>query len=105
MGLTQSEFGEGLGFKGKKVTDIEIGRVKLTAGIALKIQETYGISFKWLMEETGEMKIPLSLEDNEAYLQLPDPVKKTIDLMRENPDMAWELYALAMERIKERKKK
>lgn len=104
MGLTQSEFGEKLGYNWDKVKNIETGRVKLSEGIALKIQEAHGISFKWLMEGSGEMMVSLSMEDNEAYQSLPDPVKKTIDLMRDNPDLAWELYALALERINERKR-
>lgn len=48
-GLTQSEFGERLGFKWTKVKDIEIGKQKLTPEIALSIEKEFSADFRWLL--------------------------------------------------------
>lgn len=105
LGLTQGDFGEGLGLKLFKIRDVEVGKQKLTAAIALKAQEIYAISFKWLMDEEGEMKLPVCLEENENYLALPEPFKKVIKDMQENPAIAAELHAFAQGLIRGAKKK
>jgi phage repressor protein C with HTH and peptisase S24 domain len=69
-----------------------------------------GLSWEWVSTGKGEMRSDANnktvcLEDNETYKALPEPVKKMIQAMQENPGMAWELYALAVERIKDSKKK
>jgi transcriptional regulator with XRE-family HTH domain len=98
LGLTQSEFGEPLGFRWSKVKDIEAGKQKLTADIALKIQEIYRISFSWLMEGEGEMLIPVSADRMQYYEALPEPIQKTIKLFQKHPEKAWEFYAAVLER-------
>jgi hypothetical protein len=68
-----------------------------------------GLSWEWVSTGSGDIrkegdKPSGCLEENETYQALPEPVKKMIKAMQENPGMAWELYALAVERIKDAKK-
>jgi transcriptional regulator with XRE-family HTH domain len=102
--LTQTQFGEGLGFKWDKVKNIEIGRQKLTAEIALKIQEVYSVDYNWLMTGEGDMFLPVSADRMQYFQALPEPFQKMAKLFQAHPEKAWEFYAAALERLEKEKK-
>jgi len=102
--LTQAEFGSGLGFSEEKIRNVENGRQKVSAEIALKVQEVYAINYNWLMDEEGEMRP--SLEDNEVFQFIPEsPYKDLIRWLEKNPDKLGEVRAFTQGLEKGSKKK
>jgi len=102
--LSQTQFGQDLGMKKERVVDLERGKAKLTAEVALKVQEVYAINYNWLMDEEGEMRP--SLEDNEVFQSIPEsPYKDLIRWLEKNPDKIGEVRAFTQGLEKGSKKK
>lgn len=59
------------------------------------------ISEDWINTGEGDpIQIKnLVAEDMVSYEGLPEPVRKTIELMMDNPARAWEIYAVVLERV------
>lgn len=53
--MTQSEFGEKLGFSWSKIKDLESGKLHTTAEIALLMEKIYSIDLRWLLTGEGQM--------------------------------------------------
>jgi len=89
MGLTQTEFGDRLGFKLSKIRDMEIDKQKVTPEIALDIESKFSISFRWLLTGKGSMTAE-SVSDNGQYQKAApelDPVTaKIIAMLGDLPD-------------------
>lgn len=104
LGLTQTQFGEGVGFKLSKVNDIERGKQKVSAEIALKVQEVYSVDYNWLMTGEGDMLLPVSADRMQYFEALPEAFQKMAKLFQAHPEKAWEFYAAALERLENEKK-
>ncbi|MBP5202267.1 helix-turn-helix transcriptional regulator [bacterium] len=68
--MTQTEFGEKLGFKWTKIKDLESGKLHTTAEIALLIEKIYSIDLRWLLTGEGPM---LRSDSQDRLVNIPDP--------------------------------
>jgi transcriptional regulator with XRE-family HTH domain len=65
LGLTREEMAERLeGYSPNRIYDLEVGRTKLTERIASQISYTFGLSYRWLLDETGKMMADVQYMDN-----------------------------------------
>lgn len=75
-----------------------------------------GVTLDWLLTGEGDMhNTPYVAEPGVEYgnnimeridnSTLPEPAKRSIKMLVENEDMAWELYAVMMERIQKARDK
>jgi transcriptional regulator with XRE-family HTH domain len=63
LGLTQAKLAERVGWKWKKVQDIESGKQKLTRDIAHELEQAWGIRTAWLLEGKEPMMVPGPLRE------------------------------------------
>ena len=69
--LTQEEFANALGIKGikqRQITDMERNNKKIGSNVALKIEELYGVNFKWTLTGDG----PKYVKDNDSAKKLKE---------------------------------
>jgi hypothetical protein len=62
-----------------------------------------GVSFSFLQTGDG----PMFIDDGQGLpssnaAELPDPMRKAIDVLQKNPGQAWELYALILEKAEKK---
>ena len=55
LGLTQEAIGEKLGMRKTKVSKLEVGENRVTPGIAILMEQLYGVSSDWLLSGDGSM--------------------------------------------------
>lgn len=72
LDLTQSEFGDKLGFKWSKIKDIESDKLKITPEIALQIEKLFAIDFRWLLTGDGEMLVSNSTKESKNLQSASD---------------------------------
>lgn len=53
--ISQAKFSEMLGIPLHKIKDAESGKVKISSELARKIEENFGVAYRWLMTGEGEM--------------------------------------------------
>ena len=88
MKMTQSDFGEKLGFNWCKIKDLETGRLKVTSEIALLIEKIFSVNFRWLLTGEGPMFIT-ELKDQDRLVNIPDPtgdLAAAVRLLAEMPE-------------------
>lgn len=68
--MTQTEFGEKLGFKWTKIKDLESGKLHTTAEIALLIEKIYSVDLRWLLTGEGVM---FRSGSQDRLVNIPDP--------------------------------
>ena len=55
--MLQKDFGVPLELNEDKVTNLETGRIRLTAELAAQIEKAHGINMRWLIAGEGEMLV------------------------------------------------
>ena len=67
-GLSQAKYANFLGVHRYKITDTEMGRIKINTELAAAIEEKQNISFNWLMRGVGDMFLPPDDEETRKGL-------------------------------------
>lgn len=84
--MTQTEFGEKLGFKWTKIKDLESGKLHTTAEIALLIEKIYSVDLRWLLTGEGAM---FRSGSQDRLVNIPDPsgdLSAAVKLLAEMPE-------------------
>lgn len=110
--LNQKELSVKLNRSEPTITGYVQGRSEPSASDLATIAEVCEVSTDWLITGEGEKKRSHILtEDADQYRarveesDLPEPIKKAVQVLMENEDMAWELYATILERAEKKKTK
>lgn len=109
LGLTQQEFGQSIKISRSNVAGIESGAVKITDRNLNQICEVHNANKDWLLHGDGDMFIPISVDEEYAYLigaleaSNCDYKKQFIKAMLELEDESdWELVLNLVERLKKK---
>lgn len=103
-GLTQKAAAGLLGITPVTLNIYEKGRRTPGKDTLLQMATVYGVNPGWLLSGEGDMLSNHVAEGYAIYAHresLPEPLKKIVKLLEDNPDKQWETYAKLLEELEE----